>query len=215
MSESNLIALVTGANQGIGLATAHVLSQRGYTVIMACRDPSKAVDAVKAWSDTEQQQARPFKLDLADLSSVKKFAKKIQKKFKHIDALILNDGVSPESYQKTPQNLELTFQVNHLGHFYLTKLLLPLVKASPQGRIVSLSSALWRTPDLNNLQRTDLEGISAFGGFQKIKIYGQTKAMNYLFIKHLAHILAAENSRTHFPHRFFSQISMLNGFSRV
>jgi NAD(P)-dependent dehydrogenase (short-subunit alcohol dehydrogenase family) len=104
MSESNLIALVTGANQGIGLATAHVLSQRGYTVIMACRDPSKAVDAVKAWSDTEQQQARPFKLDLADLSSVKKFAKKIQKKFKHIDALILNAGVSPESYQKTPQN---------------------------------------------------------------------------------------------------------------
>eukprot|EP01122_Echinamoeba_exundans_P004234 TRINITY_DN14247_c0_g1_i1.p1 TRINITY_DN14247_c0_g1~~TRINITY_DN14247_c0_g1_i1.p1 ORF type:complete len:167 (-),score=24.13 TRINITY_DN14247_c0_g1_i1:35-535(-) len=166
MSESTLVALVTGANQGIGLATSHALAQRGYIVLMACRDPPKAVDAVKHWSEAEQQLARPFALDLADLRTVKKLAKKINKKFDHIDALILNAGVSPEGYQKTAQNFELAFQVNHLGHFYLTKLLLPLVKASPQGRVVSLSSALWRFPDLHNLQRPDLDGISTFGGIQ-------------------------------------------------
>lgn len=205
------IAVVTGSNAGIGAETSRGLSLQGYHVIMAARNTSNADDTVKSWPDVGfKHDTVSLPLDLSDLKSVKKFAKKIKKTYTHIDALVLNAGISPDRYSKSAQGFEIALAVNHIGHFYLTHLLLDLVKAAPQGRIVVLSSNAQEMFDLNDLNRKDLENTTVYGAMQKLKLYSQTKAMNILFAKHLARLLKEENSstlreRSHFSYTPCSQ----------
>ena len=126
------VAVVTGANGGIGLETATVLAQRGGTVVLACRDERKADQAAsQIRSAAPGADVRLVHLDLASLGSVRQAADEILASCPRLDLLINNAGVMYVPFQRTEDGFELTFGTNHLGHFALTGLLLPRLLATP------------------------------------------------------------------------------------
>ncbi len=132
--------LLTGATSGIGLATAHALARRGARLVLACRSPERARDVV------EQVEAAPgpgeavaVPLDLADLASVRACAAEVIARGETVHVLVNNAGVAGVR-GTTAQGFELTFGVNHLGHFLLTGLLLDGLGEGAPGRVVNLAS---------------------------------------------------------------------------
>ena len=132
--------LVTGANTGIGRATAHELARQGGRVILACRSEEKTtpvVDAIKAATGSDAVEY--LHLDLADLDSVRATAKTFLDRDEPLHVLINNAGVAGQR-GLTAQGYELAFGINHLGHFLLTTLLLDRLRESAPARIVNVSS---------------------------------------------------------------------------
>ncbi len=132
--------LVTGANAGIGYATAHELASRGGRVYVGSRSQAKgeaAVTAIRA--ATGNDQVLPLTLDLADLASVRRAAQTVIDSGEPLHVLINNAGVGGVRGQ-TADGFELHFGVNHLGHFALTQALLPLLTASAPARVVNVAS---------------------------------------------------------------------------
>ena len=122
------VAIITGANTGIGYETALDFAKRGARVIMACRDTKKAEIAAKAiMNESNNSKIEVEYLDLADLDTVRAFAAKMNKSLNRLDLLINNAGIMMCPYWKTKQGFEMQFGVNHLGHFLLTNLLLELI----------------------------------------------------------------------------------------
>ena len=131
------VAIVTGANTGLGLETARLLAKKGAQVILACRSPEKgqtALDRIAA--DQPSGQASLEALDLADLDSVTAFAARFGAKHQRLDLLINNAGVMVPPLGRTKQGFELQIGTNHLGHFALTGRLLPLLLGTPGARVV-------------------------------------------------------------------------------
>lgn len=158
----------------------------------ACRTPSKAKEVIEALkTQTGNPNVDILRLDLASLDAIRQFAKEYQSKYKKIDQLILNAGTWPEVRRTTADGFEECFGVNHLGHMYLTHLLLPLVRKSEgdSGRIVVLSSKqhTMGAVDWNDLQfeRKPFAGMQA---------YQQAKIANVLFAKELGAKLKAQGS---------------------
>ena len=147
--------IVTGANSGIGLVEARVLAQKGAKVILACRDMEKANAAVESIrSAVPRADVSASKLDLASFASVREFAARFSGEHDRLDLLINNAGVMiPPEKTFTEDGFELHFGTNHLAHFLLTGLLLPLLGKAPVARIVTLSSIVYRTAriDFDNL----------------------------------------------------------------
>ena len=136
-------AVVTGANVGLGRETARVLASRGATVILACRDVTKgeaAADWIVRTSAVERESLRVVRLDLASLASVGEAAEEIRASCPRLDLLINNAGVMAIPFGRSEDGVELTFAVNHLGHFALTGLLLERLLATP-GRAPSRARA--------------------------------------------------------------------------
>ena len=132
--------LVTGANAGIGYATAHELASRGGRVYVGSRSKAKgeaAVTAIRA--ATGNDQVLPLNVDLADLASVRRAAQTVIDSGEPLHVLINNAGVGGVRGQ-TADGFELHFGVNHLGHFALTQALLPLLTASAPARVVNVAS---------------------------------------------------------------------------
>ncbi len=140
-TQSSKVAIVTGANNGIGFETTVGMADAGYHVIMACRSQDKA-EAAKA--DVIQRVPSAsldiILLDLSDLTSVRAFAEAFRARYAHLDILINNAGVLLYSAETNGDGIELQFATNHLGHFLLTSLLIGLIPDNPASRIVSLSS---------------------------------------------------------------------------
>jgi len=137
------IVVITGANTGLGFITVKEMSKLNpKKIILACRNPDRGNNAVaKIKSEWGVKNIEFMQLDLNDLNSVKSFAKAFNEKYDKLDILINNAGIMAlPTRETTAQGHEKQFGVNHLGHFFLTKLLLDKVKAAPQGRIVNLSS---------------------------------------------------------------------------
>ncbi|XP_033286631.1 retinol dehydrogenase 11 isoform X3 [Orcinus orca] len=135
------VAVVTGANTGIGKETAKELAQRGARVYLACRDVQKGeLVAREIQIMTGNQQVLVRKLDLADTKSIRAFAKGFLAEEKHLHILINNAGVMMCPYSKTADGFEMHMGVNHLGHFLLTHLLLEKLKESTPSRVVNVSS---------------------------------------------------------------------------
>ncbi len=137
---SGKVYVVTGANTGIGLATAHALAGAGARVLAAARSRERmqpGIDSIVA--DTGNKQVEPVALDLGSLSSVRQGARDILERTDRIDALVNNAGVGGQR-GITTDGFELHFGVNHLGHFLLTELLLERLRASAPSRIVIVSS---------------------------------------------------------------------------
>ena len=127
--QSGRVAIVTGANSGIGYETARALTHKGATVIMACRSVEKGqVAAQKIQDEDPQGTVAVMALDLADLSSVRDFAEVFDREYQRLDLLINNAGVMmlPDC-TKTADGFEMQFGTNHLGHFALTGLLLETI----------------------------------------------------------------------------------------
>lgn len=120
------VAVITGANCGIGFETARSLAYFGCRVLLACRSQTKAEEAIekiRKERDSAGERCSFIPLDLCSMRSVKNAAELIKKEVSHIDMLILNAAVFALPYTETEDKLETTFQVCHLAHFYLCKLL--------------------------------------------------------------------------------------------
>jgi NAD(P)-dependent dehydrogenase (short-subunit alcohol dehydrogenase family) len=134
-------AVVTGANSGLGLATARLLAGCGATVVLACRDTGRALAAAgRIRAEHPGADVRVERLDLASLASVRAAASRITAAYPRLDLLINNAGVMNPPGGLTEDGVEATFAANHLGHFALTGLLLPRLLATPGSRIVSVAS---------------------------------------------------------------------------
>lgn len=172
--------IITGANSGIGFEAAKSLSQRGAEVILAVRDIQKGKAAVESILQVHQQaKLKIMKLDLADLASVRELAKNICIQFNSLDILINNAGVMVPPLQKTKDGFELQFGSNHLGHFALTGLLLPLLKKTPNSRVVSISSIAHRGGSIF------FDNLDGSKGYKPMEFYRQSKLANLLFAKEL------------------------------
>jgi len=142
--QTGKVIVVTGANSGLGFYTCYHLVNKGATVIMGCRNQSKAEEARKEILSKVAPGAEDrlifIPLDLADLDSVRKFANTFKLRFKRLDSLILNAGIMASPYGLSKQGIQMQFAVNHLGHFFLTKLLKGVLIQTKPSTVVSLSS---------------------------------------------------------------------------
>ena len=132
------VAVVTGANSGVGYETARALARKGAHVVMACRNPAKAaraIEAIRAESESALLEFLP--LDLSDLSSVRGFAAEFARRHTRLDLLSNNAGVMAIPRQTTADGFERQLGTNHLGHFALTGLLLEPLRRTPGARVVS------------------------------------------------------------------------------
>ena len=173
------ICVVTGGNTGIGKATVAGLAQRGATVVIACRDVDKGKAALEEIAaKTGANDLHVMRLDLASLESVRSFAAAFTAKFTRVDVLVENAGVMTQKRQLTADGLEMNFGVNHVGHFLLTELLLPLLKASAPSRIVVVSS------NLHSSGKIDFDDIAMEKSWRGS--YPRSKLANMLFVRALA-----------------------------
>ncbi|CAG5041645.1 unnamed protein product [Parnassius apollo] len=186
--------LITGANSGIGLETAKALVRRKARVIFACRDITKAKEAISAIRKEQPTGGEliPMQLDLASFESIENFVEVIKAGFHKIDVLINNAGVVVPLSQdeKTKEGFEIHFGVNHLGHFYLTNLLLDHLKRASPSRIVVVSSTLHERAKLDfedlNL-RAEIEKAKQGRVSQRRNLgYCNSKLMNVYFVRALA-----------------------------
>lgn len=189
-SQKGKIALVTGANSGLGYYASLALARKGAHVIMASRSTERAQSALKQIK-TEVQGADVvfMPLDLASLASIRALAEEVQKKYDHLDMLINNAGVMGIPRRETQDGFEMQFGTNHLGHFALTGLLLGAVQAAPAGRVVTVSSMLHRSGVMNF---DDLMGQKSYDPW---RAYSQSKLANLLFAYELQRRLTRGNSR--------------------
>lgn len=174
--QSGRVALVTGANSGLGFHTARGLAAKGARVLMACRSTRRGEQAKdKILSLSPQARLAVVELDLGDLSSVETCAALLAGQEERIDILVNNAGVMAISRQETAQGFERQLGVNHLGHFALTGKLLPLLLAASGSRIVNVSSMAHRS---GRIDFSDLHGRRSYNRF---RAYSQTKLANLLF----------------------------------
>ncbi|RXJ04023.1 SDR family NAD(P)-dependent oxidoreductase [Anaerobacillus alkaliphilus] len=177
---SNKTIIITGANSGIGLEAAKIFSNREAHVILAVRNLQKGEEAVKSIRQANKgAKVEVMKLDLSDLESVRAFSTEFISRFSSLDILVNNAGVMAPPYEKTVDGFELQFGSNHLGHFALTGLLLPLLKKTPKSRVVTLSSIAHRGASIY------FDNLDGSKGYKSMKFYGQSKLANLLFAKEL------------------------------
>ena len=172
------IAIVTGANSGMGLATVEALSDKGFTVIMLCRNEERGRDAI---TRITREKARDLDLmicDLGDYASIRDFARHVKEKYQHIDVLVNNAGFISLDRQETKEGIERQFGINHLGHFMLTMQLLDLM--IPGSRIVVVASGAHKVGKIH------FDDINLRKGYNVVKAYSQSKLANVLFTRELA-----------------------------
>lgn len=176
--------IITGANTGIGKATAVDLAKRGAKIYFACRSNDKGMAALNEIKESTGSSTLFFmQLDLASLESIREFSKKFHDAESRLDILINNAGLlSP--MERTKDGFEINMGVNHLGHFLLTNLLLDLLKAAAPSRVVVVSSDLHRYGGIN---KDDFNSEKSFPGAWKA--YGNSKLANVLFTRQLAKML--------------------------
>lgn len=173
------VCLITGANSGIGKATALGLANMGATVVLVCRDKSRGEAAqaeIKAQSGNESVDLRLS--DLASQSSIRQLAAEVKARYPHLQVLINNAGVMPSHRTLTADGLEANFAINHLGPFLLTNLLLDILKANAPARIVFVASQVISALDFDDLQSAKHFGMNS--------TYGKSKLCNILVTHELA-----------------------------
>jgi protochlorophyllide reductase len=182
------IALVTGANSGLGLETTRALISRGCTVLMACRSARKGEAARSQLLGSGAAGLDLLELDLSDLTSVARCAREVAERYGRLDLLINNAGLMAPPRMRSRQGYELQFAVNHLGHFALTKALLPLMGDRPQARVVTVTSG---AQYFGVMAWDDLQGEQRY---DRWKAYSQSKLANVMFALELNQRLQASGS---------------------
>ncbi|MCL4683526.1 SDR family oxidoreductase [Myxococcota bacterium] len=171
------VAVITGANSGIGFETARALARRGARVVLACRDTEKALVAVRqvGLEAPQKDAVSSLPLDLASLASVRAFADAFRARSSRLDVLIHNAGVMATPERHTAEGFELQLGTNHLGHFALAGLLLDVLLATPGSRVVTVSSAAHR------IGRIDFDNLQSERRYRPWQAYGQSKLANLLY----------------------------------
>ncbi len=176
-SQQGKVALVTGANSGLGLETALGLAEAGAHVILSCRSQVKADQAMNTIrSQVGDASLEYLELDLASLDSVRHAAQQVLERHSQLDLLINNAGVMGLPLSYTVDGFETLFGTNHLGHFAFTGQLFPLIEKTPNARIVSVASVAHKSgqlplDDLNWRQRP----------YSLTGAYAQSKLANLVF----------------------------------
>ncbi|KAH8403999.1 hypothetical protein KR215_007784 [Drosophila sulfurigaster] len=188
------IAVITGGNRGIGLRIVEKLLACDMTVVMGVRDPAGAKTAVGDIVDLTQTKGKLIceQLDVGDLKSVRTFAQRIAAKYPKIDVLLNNAGIMFAPFKLTADNYESHFAINYLGHFLLTHLLLPQLRAAGRdgknARIVNVSSCV------NLIGSINYKDINGLKNYYPGAAYSQSKLAQILFTRHLQSLLDAEKS---------------------
>ena len=188
--QSGRVAVVTGANTGIGLETARMLALKGAEVVMACRNLDKGSGAAeRIRAEKPKGTVRVEALDLSDLASVEAFSQGLLTRYQKLDLLIENAGVMVPPLGRTKQGFELQFGTNHLAHFALTSRLMPLLSATPGARVVVVSSG---AQSFGHMDFDDLNWEKR--GYNAWQAYSQSKLANMLFALELERRLQAAGS---------------------
>src|SRR3989442_1130613 len=173
--------IVTGANWGIGKATALGLARLGGTLVLACRNAERGeVAREEITRATGNDKMSVMIVDMANQSSIRSFAEEFRRTHDRLDALVNNAGVFRRHRHVTVDGLEETFAVNYLGGCLLTHLLLDLLKACAPSRVVNVSSS---AHEGGGIDFDDLQGEGRYSGF---RAYGQSKLAQVLFTCELA-----------------------------
>ena len=174
--QTGVVAVVTGADSGLGLVTVRELARAGASVILASRDPAngeRAVSEIVAAVPSAQLQV--VELDLAKLAVVRSFAELVAGRHERVDLLVNNAGVMAPPRRLTSDGFESQLGINHLGHFALTGLLLHKLLAAPAPRVVTVSSEAMR---IGRINFDDLQGNRRYNSW---RAYGQSKLANMMF----------------------------------
>lgn len=185
---SGKIYLITGANSGLGLETAKMLAEKNADIIVAARDPQKAMKAVAEIEPCGSGQVDTVTLDLASFASVRACAEDVRARYAELDAIINNAGIMQTPAQKTEDGFEMQIGTNHFGHFLLNALLIDLLEAR-SGRIAVVSSIAHKYGEIhfdNLMLETDYTPTTA---------YTQSKLANLMYALELDRRLAASGSR--------------------
>jgi NAD(P)-dependent dehydrogenase (short-subunit alcohol dehydrogenase family) len=175
--QSGRVAVVTGANGGLGLETARELARRGARVLMAVRNQEKAREAeADIRSGVPDAALELVPLDLGSQASVRAAAEQILREHERLDLLVNNAGVMGIPERKTEDGYEMQFGVDHLGHWTLTALLMPALARTPDARIVTVTSTAHHMGSAVDPENPNLEGR-----YKPWRAYGQAKLANFHF----------------------------------
>ncbi|MDJ0754220.1 MAG: SDR family oxidoreductase [Ardenticatenaceae bacterium] len=175
------VSLITGANSGIGKETARALASEGHRILMVCRSAERGRAAQKELKDsTGNQHIDLFLADLSKQEDIRRVAQEILATTDQLDILVNNAGAVFTKRELSEDGLEMTFAVNHIGYFLLTMQLMPLIKATPHARVISVSSGAHTGGTIN------LNDLNLQNDYGTMKAYSQSKLANILFANELA-----------------------------
>ena len=174
------VVLITGANSGVGFASARAIAERGAAVVMVCRDPARGAAALDEVAKVATGPAPALLLaDLSSQAEIRALAAEVRARFPRIDVLLNNAGAIFAQRELTVDGIEKTFAINHLAPFLLTNLLLDLVRTAPAGRIVTVSSEV-------HSGKIDFDNLQGERHYNFFAAYGRSKTLNILFTYELA-----------------------------
>ncbi len=190
-SQTGRVAIVTGANTGLGYETALAFAKKEIRVILACRNEEKAMKAkAKIMEKVPHANLEFIQLDLMKLDSVRSFVKTFMQTHDRLDLLINNAGIMIPPFQKTEEGFESQMGVNYFSHFLLTGLLIDTLNATPNARVVTLSSKAHENGVI------DFDNLNAEKSYSKMTAYSQSKLACLMFTQELSRRLKAVNKNT-------------------
>jgi NAD(P)-dependent dehydrogenase (short-subunit alcohol dehydrogenase family) len=204
--------IVTGANSGLGLITARELAATGEDVVIACRDTGRGEEAATRIRDrAPEASVEVAQLDLADLASVRGFARDFGECHRQLDLLVNNAGLMALPRRRTTDGFEMHFGVNHLGHFVLTGLVLDRLLASAAPRVVTVTSFAHR------MWRISFGNLDGKRGYWRWAAYAQSKLANLLFAYELQRRAEAAGAalRSVAAHPGYARTRLQTGAARV
>jgi retinol dehydrogenase 12 len=200
------ICLITGATEGIGKVTATVLARKGYAVVLAARNEAKAATVAREIvASTGNRDVDYLTADLRSLAQLHRLTETFTLRYPRLDVLINNAGIVMPQRVLTEDGYETTFQVNYLSQFYLTHLLLNELTKSPQGRVINLSSSVYRAG------KFDPDNLQSERGFSTIGAYAASKLLVLLFTIELAHRLKPTRITANAVHPGIVRTPMMRG----
>jgi NAD(P)-dependent dehydrogenase (short-subunit alcohol dehydrogenase family) len=198
LDKQGKICLITGATSGIGWVTARDLAKMGAEVVLTGRNVkrgSRAIDRIRKEDSTSKVEFIP--MDLSSLEDVREFSADFMARFSRLDVLMNNAGTVLLQRRVNDDGVEMTFAVNHLGHFLLTNLLLRSLKASESARVIVVSSGSHRDAQIN------FDDLQNENGYNGMKVYGQSKLANLFFTYELSRRLKDEKITVNAMHPGF------------
>jgi NAD(P)-dependent dehydrogenase (short-subunit alcohol dehydrogenase family) len=197
------VCLITGATSGIGQAAALTLAKMGATVILAGRSEKRCQNSItKIKRETGNQNVDYLLADLSVQAQVRALAAEFKSRYERLDVLVNNAGAFYAFRQVSADGIEMTFAVNHLGYFLLTKLLLETLKASAPARIVNVAS------NSHLGEHLDFDNLELKRGYWAVRAYGRSKLANLYFTYELARRLEGTGVTVNAMHPGFVRTNM-------